>query len=322
MPGKLLYTADALSRAPTSLVKPTEDDSLQEDAELFVNAIASSLPASKGRLEGYAKAQLEDPTLTTVREYCSKGWPAKDKVEPEMKPYWAVQSSLTLGNNLLLYNNRIVVPSALQSETVRKIHEGHQGVERCRQRAQSSVWWPGVTKQIAQYVQQCSVCAQEDKHKKQPLLYTSLPDYPWQVVGTDLFELNSKHYLLIVDYFSRYPEIIQMSSTTSLSTIAALKSIFSRHGIPEEVRSDNGPQYSSQEFAAFSTAYNFKHATSSPLYPQSNGQAERMVQTVKKILRQSNYIHKGLLVYRSTPMPWCNLSPAELSMGTYSVAMY
>ena len=71
-------TADALSRAPTSSVKPTEDDSLQEDAELFVNAIASSLPASKGRLEEYAKAQLEDPTLTTVREYCSKGWPAKD----------------------------------------------------------------------------------------------------------------------------------------------------------------------------------------------------------------------------------------------------
>jgi len=102
-------------------------------------------------------------------------------VEPELKPYWAVQSSLTLNNSLLLYNNRIVVPSALQSETVRKIHEGHQGIEQCRQRAQSSVWWLGVTKRIAQYVQQCSVCAQEDDHKKQPLLYTSLPDYPWQV---------------------------------------------------------------------------------------------------------------------------------------------
>ena len=174
------------------------------------------------------------------------------------------------------------------------------------------MWWPGVSKQIAQYVQQCSVCAQEDKHKKQLLLYTPLPDYPWEVVGTDLFEL---HYLLIVDYFSQYPEIIHLSSTTSLSTIAALKSVFSRHGIPEEVRSDYRPQYSSQEFAAFSKAYNFKHVTSSPRYPQSNGQAERMVHTVKKILRQSNDIHKGLLVYRSIPMPRCNLSPAELSMG-------
>ena len=106
-----------------------------------------------------------------------------------------------------------------------------------------------------------------------------------------------------------------MSSTTSRSTIAALKSVFSRHGIPEVVRSDNGPQYNSQEFATFAEEYSFKHVTSSPLYPQSNGQAERTVQTVKKILRQSEDIYKGLLVYRSTPMPWCSLSPAELLMG-------
>jgi len=134
-------------------------------------------------------------------------------------------------------------------------------------------------------------------------------------VGTDLFELKGKHYLLVVDYFSRYPEIIKITSTTSASTIVALKAIFSRHGIPEVVRSDNGPQYNSQEFTTFSESYGFKHITSSPLYPQSNGQAERTVQTVKKILRQSEDIYSGLLVYRSTPLPWCKLSPAELSMG-------
>ena len=106
MPGKLLYTADALSRAPASPVINTEDDSLQEDAELFVTTVVSSLPASRGRLVEYQKAQQEDPTLTTVREYCSKGWPPKDTIGPELNPYWTVQSSLTLGNNLLLYNNR------------------------------------------------------------------------------------------------------------------------------------------------------------------------------------------------------------------------
>ena len=287
VPGKLLYTADTLSRAPTSPVTPSEDDSLQDDAELFIAMVTSSLPASEGRLVEYQKAQQEDPTLSKVREYCCKGWPTKDPVELELKPYWTVQGSLTLGNNILLYNNRIVVPPALQTETIKKIHEGHQGVERCRQRAQSSVWWPGMFKQITGYVQQCAKCCQENRPKKQPLLCTPLPDYPWQVVGTDLFELKGKRYLLIIDYFSRYPEIIKMASTTSSSTIAALKSVFSRHGIPEVVRSDNGPQYSSQEFAAFSKAYHFKHVTSSPLYPQSNGQAERMVQTVKKILRTS-----------------------------------
>ena len=79
--------------------------------------------------------------------------------------------------------------------------------------------------------------------------------------------------------------------------------------------SDNGPQYSSLEFKQFAEAYDFCHTTSSPLFAQSNGQAERTVQTVKKLLKESKDPHSALLTYRSTPFPWCNLSPAELLMG-------
>ena len=107
----------------------------------------------------------------------------------------------------------------------------------------------------------------------------------------------------------------KLTTTTSSAIITALKAVFSRHGLPEVVRSDNGPQYSSHEFARFADSYNFKHVTSSPLYPQSNGQAERAVQTVKNILKQSQDPFMGLLSYRSTPTPWCGLSPAELCMG-------
>ena len=120
---------------------------------------------------------------------------------------------------------------------------------------------------------------------------------------------------MVVDYYSRYPEIVKKSSTTSTSTITALKTISFRYGIPVIVRSDNGPQYRSQEFTTFAKAYNFTHVTSSPLYPQSNGQVERTVQTLKKILRHADDICQGLLSYRTTPMPWCNLSPSELLMG-------
>ena len=105
-----------------------------------------------------------------------------------------------------------------------------------------------------------------------------------------------------------------MNSTTSGCTVAALKNIFALHRIPEIVRSDNGPQYSSHEFAAFAKAYHFQHIPSSPLFPQSNGQVERMVQIMKKMLTKSNDICKSLLNYRSIPLPWCNLSPAELLM--------
>ena len=79
--------------------------------------------------------------------------------------------------------------------------------------------------------------------------------------------------------------------------------------------SDNGPQFSLQEFREFSRDYNFNHITSSPHFPQSNGQAERGVKTVKKLIKEAKDPFLALLSYRATPLPWCNLSPAELLMG-------
>ena len=153
------------------------------------------------------------------------------------------------------------------------------------------------------------------RQRKEPLITTPLPDWPWKTIGTDLFELEKKHYLLVVDYFSRFPEVILLKSTTSTVVITALKSIFSGYGIPEEVRSDNGPQYSSMEFAKFASTHGFNHITSSPLYPQSNGQAERTVQTVKQLIKKSNDPYLALMSYRATPLTWCNFSPSELLMG-------
>ena len=143
---------------------------------------------------------------------------------------------------------------------------------------------------------------------------TPLPDFPWQKVTMDLFTSKESCYLVIVDYVSRYPEVIKLRTTTSAGIIEAVKAVFSRHGIPETVISDNGPQFSSQEFANFASQYNFQHRTSSPRFSQNNGLAVRTVQTVKNILKQSSDPYLAILVYRSTPFPWCNLSPAQLLM--------
>ena len=173
----------------------------------------------------------------------------------------------------------------------------------------------GISHHISQMVLQCETCCKTACPRKEPLQSTPLPSYPFHTVGTDLLELEGVHYLLTVDYFSRYPEVTKLTSTTSSSVISALKAVFSRHGIPEVVRSDNGPQYSSHEFTAFAKCYGFRHATSSPLYPQSNGQAERMVKTVKQLISSSDDPYLALLTYRATPLPWCDLSPSELCMG-------
>ena len=161
-----------------------------------------------------------------VKEFCTTGWPKKHLIGAELRPFWKVKKSLSLHNGLLLFNSRTVVPSSLQEETLERIHERHQGIERCRIRINSSVWWPGVSQCIAEKVQNCTTCAKDNMPRREPLLITPLRDYPWQMKGTDLFELSGQHYLLIVDYFSRYPEIARLTSTTSAAVITSLKSIF------------------------------------------------------------------------------------------------
>ena len=177
------------------------------------------------------------------------------------------------------------------------------------------MWWPGISEHISNFVKNCHKCTHDATPHKEPLISSSLPEYPWQKVGSDLFTLKGVNYLVVSDYFSRYPEVVLLKTTTSQSIITAMKSIFSRHCIPEVVISDNGPQYSSQEFADFATAYSFSHITSSPHYPQSNGHTERAVKTVKGLLKDSEDLYLSLLSYRTTPLPWCDRSPAELLMG-------
>ena len=314
VPGKHMYTADTLSRAPTS---EQSDPAVEELAELAMEACIAYLPASPHTLQQYREAQNSDPLCSLAMKYCRIGWPGRTKVDDALQPYWDIQGELTLQDNLLLRGTRIVVPTSMQEETLEKLHAGHQGIERCRQRARISVWWPGVSSQIEKMVSKCPQCVKERPPRKEPLISTLLPDYPWQKIASDLFTLEGKTYLLVCDYFSRYPEVIQLTSTTSGSIITSLKSIFSRYGIPEELVSDNGPQYASQEFSEFAKQYNFKHTTSSPHFPQSNGHAERSVQTVKRLLKGSKDPYMSLLSYRSTPLPWCHLSPAQLLMGRH-----
>ena len=313
VPGKLLCTADALSRAPGPITKA--DMRLEEEAEHIMEVCIKHLPASEGRLKQYAEAQLADPVCSAVMKHCLDGWPERHKIEPVLKPYWKVLGDLSVHNDLLLFQKRIVVPESLQQETLAKLHHGHQGIVRCRLRAQNSVWWPGISQRIKDVIEHCSVCVKHSTPHREPLMPTVLPDYPWQSVAMDLFVLNGVNYVVIVDYFSRYPEVIKLRSTTSNTVIDAVKAVFSRHGIPESVRSDNGPQFSSHEFAKFAASYGFKHTTSSPYFPQSNGLAERTVQTVKNILKGNQDPYLAILTYRSTQLPWCGLSPAQLLMG-------
>ena len=313
VPGKDLYTADALSRAPLSDMTPA-DLKLQDDVYLFVNHVIESLPASEMRREEIRKHQEEDDICREIVLFCQKGWPEKSQLKGPLKLYQPYAAELTVQNGLLLKGCQLVIPLSMRMEMLDRIHTGHQGITKCRARARQAVWWPGMSRQIEELVQNCAECRKLHQHRAEPMVPSSLPQYPWQKVATDLFQFKNHQYLLVIDYYSRYIELAQLSSTTSPAIINHLKSIFSRHGIPERFVSDNGPQYTSSDFASFAHEYGFHHVTSSPRYPQANGEAERAVATVKSTLEKSKDPYLAMLVYRSTPLQH-GFSPAEMLMG-------
>ena len=170
--------------------------------------------------------------------------------------------------------------------------------------------------QIEEQVANCFKCSQyQTAHAKEPMIITETPERPWSKIAADLFEYQGNSYLLCVDYYSKWIEVDKLDDLTSRNTISYLKSQFSRHGIPDQLITDNGSQFTSSEFNAFAKCYGFEHTTSSPHYPQANGEVERAVQTVKTLLKKGADPYQALLNYRNTPLERINLSPAQLLMG-------
>ena len=133
------------------------------------------------------QAQSDDRVCRKVMDYCQTGWPQKAPPDPSIGPYWRARDSLSVQNNLLMFNLCIVIPLSLQQETLQKVNEGHKSIVRSRMRTKTSVWWPGISKHVSDFIQNCPVCAQDTEPQKEPLIMTPLPDYPWQMVGSDLF---------------------------------------------------------------------------------------------------------------------------------------
>ena len=138
-------------------------------------------------------------------------------------------------------------------------------------------------------------------------------------LGIDFFESQSTTYLLIAEYYSRFPVIRKVRTTVTSATAETLRQVFSEYGFPQIVMTDNGPPFSSKEFAAFANQYRFDHITSSPRYPQSNSFIERMVQTVKQPMRKcaaaGHDPNLAMSIYWATPLTTSIPSPAELLNG-------
>ena len=208
VPGKELYTADTLSRAP--IVRPLshKEDKLESDVKAYVDSVVRYLPGTEDRLEGLRSQQQQDEVTKQLMEYASKGWPDKSRLQGALKPYWPERNEMTIQQGLLMKSNRLVIPMSMRLDVLDRIHEAHQGITKCRERAKASVWWPGLSKQLEEVVNRCHTCIKQRVVTQQS--QRSLPIFltkPWQKLATDLFELKGQPFLLVVDYFSRYAEV-------------------------------------------------------------------------------------------------------------------
>lgn len=300
-PGKELLVADTLSRA----YDMTEPNAMYDQREtVHVNIVKRSFPVSEEMWKKMAQATFNDEVLQKIIRGIKCGW----SVHSIPAPYNNLTDELSVIDGLLFKGSRVVVPEVLRKEMLENIHEGHLGMEKCKRRAKVALYWPNMNSEIEDAVRTCEICLKyRNKQLKEPMWVDEQERLsPWSKVGIDLFTLHGKNYVLLMDYYSHYPEIALLKDPAAGTVMTHIKSFFARHGVPNTVRSDNGPQFNCQAFRDFSKTYGFEHRTSSPLYPQSNGLVENSVKIVKLLLKKAmdsnSDPYLALLNYRDTPL--------------------
>lgn len=313
--GEELYIADTLSRSTYGNLLPNGDDVMC----LSVSSIEvlPVLQCTDDQIDQLKKATEDDSQMKLLMETVTEGWPAKRSDIPDvLKPYWDVRDYITTLEGLVFKGQQVVVPQAMRKQILGELHQSHLGIALTTQRAREYVYWPGMTAELKELVQKCDTCnLHKREQQKETLQPSDVPNLPWQTVGMDLFQYNNHHYLTVADYYSGFIEFAKLKTQTSGEVILHCKSIFSRHGIPVKVVSDNGPCFSSREFRQFAESWKFLHRTSSPHYAQSNGLAEASVNILKNILQKADDPYLALLNYRNTPRADGVPSPAVRLFG-------
>lgn len=302
--------ADLLSRLPLRDIVDVDSD----ESYVFHTAV-NDLPITAKRI---ADATAKDQTLVKVYEYTMSGWPGSCN-ESDLQPYWKICHELTVDDGCLLWGRRVIIPQSLRDCMLSELHECHPGMTRMKALARSFVWWPGIDPDIEDRVRSCNACINiQGSPKAVPLLLWPWATEPWQRIHIDFAEVKGQQFLIVVDSHSKWLEVFSMESTTATVTIAAIRNLFARYGLPQVVVSDNGPQFISKEFKDFLKQNSVKHTLCPPYHPASNGLAEKHVQTFKHMFRKQEgndvqfKVANVLFRYRNIPHTTTGKTPAEL----------
>ena len=311
--GSLLYIPDTLSRCS---LKDCTPEINEDEIKFYVHSIISTDLISDKMFKQLKEETHNDDTLQLLQNEIINGWSEnKYKVPAILLPYYKYRTELTIFEGVILRNNRIIVPSTLRKHYMKLLHTSHLGIAKTKTLARTAVYWPGINAQIEELIQSCESCnIYRTKQKQESEIKHDIPDRPWTKIGTDLFVLNSNDFLIVVDYTTNYFDLSLLPDKKSSTVVKHTKQIFSKFGIPKIVVSDNGPEFVGKPYNDFSKHWDFLHITSSPNYPQSNGQVERTIQLVKKTIRKAlnddEDPYLALLAVKASPGPYNSSAPA------------
>ena len=306
--------ADGLSHLPIA------DTTMQDqsvEVSLFNVAQINLLPVTAQQVDRLTKT---DPCLSKVLQYTKQGWPST--VPEELKPYKQRADEITTEGDCLLWGIRVIIPEKLRGDVLKELHQNHPGVTCMKALARSYIWWPKLDKHLEDMVKSCTSCQSvKEAPPVAPLHPWIWPAKPWERIHVDFAgPYQNKMFLIVVDAHSKWPEVIQMASTSAEQTIIALRRLFATYGLPLQLVSDNGPQFTAVEFQHFLKGNGVKHIQCSPYHPSSNGLAERFVRTFKQAMKAGegdglpllHRLQNFLLSYRATPHATTNKSPSSL----------
>ena len=316
--------ADYMSRHPDPKQSQASNHLSRVDA--YINFVTNNAVPHAVTLQEVKDATAADETLQSLAKViATQKWHEAGR---DVSQYQQIKQELSVSNGVILRGTRIIVPEKLRDRMIMLAHSGHQGIVKTKRLLRDSVWFPGIDRMVEEVVKGCLPCQAANHDPKpvcEPLQMSPLPLGPWQELSIDFCgPFPSGDYLLVVtDDFSRYPEVEILRSTSAKAVIPHLDSIFARQGIPEVVRTDNGPPFNSESFQMFATQLGFTHRRITPEWPRANGEAERLMKTLEKAIRTAVVQGKNwkqelftfLRQYRATPHSTTGKSPSELLNG-------
>jgi transposase InsO family protein len=318
-PGKYMSHVDALSRLP--LPEPTNIE--YYGIHKLTSTIESNEMSKFLNAEMIEKAISTDKILSQIRTYIKDGWPKN--ISPEIKYFYNIRKNLDYENGNLFYNDRLIIPMSMRHKILELLHSNHDGIVRMKMLSRTQVWWPKLDSDIENVVKQCSACQQVVNKPKPKITSHWKPcTKPFERIHIDFFYYENKTFLIIVDSYSKFIDVKLVTRPDAIGVIEKLEEVFSYFGLPDEIVSDSGPPFLKGFFEIFCQNNGIIVLKSPPHSPQSNGPAERNVQTVKTALAKylldaklkplpiHRKLSRFLLNYRNTPSPVTDLSPAGM----------